>query len=132
MRKLPLGWAEENVHGPSVSTTFRNPPPQALFHHTVLSPQASGPSACEQQQPPPSRPRLREPHRNTRQATNQVGRVSREVLTIRHQHGNDRSEQESPSLGLPDQGGQTADKSQSLRNTVTQSAKYSLPYKLSG
>ena len=49
MRKLPLGWAEENVHGPSVSTTFRNPLSWALFHHTVLSPQASGgPSAREQ------------------------------------------------------------------------------------
>ena len=40
MKKLPLGWAEENVHGPCVSTTFRNPP-WALFRHTVLSPQAS-------------------------------------------------------------------------------------------
>lgn len=66
MRKLPLGWAEENVHGPRVST-FRNPP-WALFRHTVLSPQASrgGPlHVNSMEQPPPSRPLPREPHRNT-------------------------------------------------------------------
>lgn len=80
--KLPLGWAEENVHGPSVSTTFRNPPPRALFHHM-----------CYRHRPPGG-PSAREQHGTTPTFMTTPQRAPREYQTGHESRG--QGQQKSP------------------------------------